>query len=462
VPDLEPSQVEVLVIGGGPAGYTAALRAADLGAKVVLIERNRVGGACLNYACIPTKFLRYAGEVLHVLDKAPRYGISAELKETNWTELQTRRQTLIDSQSEGLRGVIADHGIDIIAGEARLLAGREISVTAGTQEYRYRADKIIIATGSAPFRPDIPGIQYVMSSRDLLSVATPPSRLAIIGGGPVGVELATIFARFGTAVSLIEMMPHILPGEDAELAGLLERELKKSSVRLYTGCRLVGIDKTDGGYHVLLIGGSVQTINRQEVEVDGIAMCIGQKPRLDNISAAGLKTRRGVLVVDSRLGTSAEGIYAAGDITGKALLAYVAMMQGRIAAENALGLKSIMKYDAIPRCVFSMPELAGVGLTEDAARAKYPGVIVGRSPFAANASATIYGERRGLVKIVAEPEKGRLLGVHILGPGAPTLIHEAALALKMRATIKDIQRTLHIHPSLSEAIWEAAFNAAHT
>jgi len=450
--DLESSQTSVLVIGGGPAGYTAAIRAAQLGAKVILVEKERLGGACLNYACVPTKFLRYAGELMLAFEKAPRYGFAAEAKKPDWAVLQTRRQDLIDNQVEGLRGLLEGNGVEVVFGEAHLHKRRIVSVVSEEQTITYQADKIIIATGSVVSRPSIPGAGDVMSSRELLRLDSPPRSLAIIGGGPVGVELATIFARFGTAVSLVEMMPRILPGEDAELARLLEKELKKASVRLMTGNRLQHIEKTNDGYRVILTNGE------QAIDIDNVTICTGQRPFLDNVNTADLTVERGALVVNTHLCTGSKGVYAAGDVTGKAFLAYVAMKQGRVAAENAMGFRSVMNYDAIPRCVFSIPELASVGLTEEDAKAKYPSVKVGRAPFAANTAATIYGERRGLVKVITETEKGRLLGVHILGPGASNIIHEAALAIKMRATVADIQRTLHIHPSLAEALWDSAYS----
>ncbi len=451
---LEPSHFDLMVIGGGPAGYTAAVRAAQLGARVILIEKDRLGGACLNHACVPTKFLRYAAEILHVTEKAPRFGITTEIKNIDWQAMQSRCQSLIDSQADGMKWMLDDYGICIINGEARLLAGRIVSVFTGTHEDLYQADKVIIATGSRPAQLNIPGADGIMSSQELLQITSPPRRLAIIGAGAVGVELATIFARFGTTVSLIEALPRILPNEDAELTGLLGKELKKASVGLYTSSRVQCVEKVSSGYQVILAGGGAQAI-----EVDQVAMCIGQIPCLDNLAAAGLRSRRGALSVDKHLFTGAEGIYAAGDVTGRAMLAYVAIMQGRIAAENALGQASVMKYDAIPHCVFSMPELTSVGLTEEAARVRGKGIDIGRFPFSANTAATIYSERRGLVKVIAEAASGRLLGVHILGPGASALIHEAALAIKTHATIGDLQRTLHIHPSLAETIWDAAFDA---
>ena len=453
--ELKPSRFDVMVIGGGPAGYTAAVRCAQLGARVVLIEKDKIGGACLNHACVPTKFLRYAAEILNVAEKAVRYGITAEVKNTDWQATQTRAQALIDSQAEGMKGLLEHYGVRVVYGEARLQAERTASVFAGASEELFRADKIIVAVGSEPARLNIPGASGLLSSRELLQTEALPRRLAIIGAGAVGVELATVFARFGTAVSLIEIQPHILPGEDTELVGLLEKELKKGSVRLYTGCRVQGIEKSGGGYRLVLTGNSEQVI-----EADQAAMCIGQKPLLANLAAAGLKRRRGGLRVDRHLYTGVEGIYAAGDVTGRAMLAYVAIMQGRIAAENALGGASVMRYDAVPRCVFSMPELTSVGLTEEAARASGKNINVGRFPFSANTAATIYSERRGMVKVIADAGNDRILGVHILGPGASALIHEAVLAIKTRATVTDLQRTLHIHPSLAETVWEAVFDVS--
>ena len=454
MPDLELTHFDVMVIGGGPAGYSAAVRAAQLGARAVLIEKDKLGGACLNYACVPTKFLRYVGEIQRTMGKAARYGLGDALNEIDWPAVQSRRQSLIDAQIEGIRDLLDSYGVHVIHGEAHLQTGRTASVLTDTGETSYQADKIIIATGAKGSRLNIPGIGEALSSRELLQVPSLPRRLAIIGGGPVGVELATIFAHFGTAVSLIEVLPRILPDEDAELTGLLEKELKRASIRLYTARLVCRLEKLGDGYRIELLED-----NDSAIEADLVVWCAGQKPCLDGLEAVGLRLKDGALSVDKHLYTGTEGIYGAGDVTGKAMLAYVAVMQGRVAAENALGQNSIMRYHGTPRCVFSLPELASVGITEDIAQAKGKRVMVGRSLFSTNIAATIYGERRGLVKVVAEAESGRLLGVQILGPEAPLLIHEAALAIKMRASVYDIQDTLHIHPSLAEALWEASFDA---
>ena len=453
MPSLVPSHFDVMVIGGGPAGYAAAIRSSQLGAKVVLIEKDQLGGACLNYACVPTKFLRYTGELLHCIEKAPRYGIAAEIKDASWATIQTRRQNLIDSQQGGMMDFLGGHNINFVYGEARLLKGRVVSVTSEARESFYSANRIIIATGSTSARLDVPGSEYFISARELFCLDTLPRSLAIIGGGPVGVELASVFTRLGSTVSLVEALPRILPSEDAELVGLLEKELKRSRISLYTASCVDSVEKIERGYRLRLSGKEGEAI-----EAEQAVLCIGQRPYLGGLMEAGLVVRRGALKVDRHLYTGTDGIYAAGDVTGKAMLAYVATMQGRVAAENALGRSTLMRYDAIPRCVFSTPELAGVGLTEESARVAGWDVKIGRSLLSTNVASAIYGERRGVVKIVTDAKSGRLLGVHILGHQAPELIHEATLAIKTRASIRDIQQTLHIHPSLTEALWEAALN----
>lgn len=453
-------EADVAVIGGGPAGYTAAIRAAQLGARVALVEKHRLGGACTNYACIPTKFLRRSVDILASIQDASRYGINASLAGLDWVRLQERKQAVIGMLGEGLSGLMAANSIEVIHGQARLDSPGMVAVTADSgQENSIRAKSTILATGSVPVPLNVPGADEagILFSRDVLELKSLPQSLVIVGGGAVGVEFAVIFSRLGCSLSLVEVMPHILPGEDVELTSMLERALKKEDIKLYTGATINRLESGANGKRVFISAGGQE----KTLEAEAIVVAIGQHPYLEGLwlVEAGVRFDAHGISVDERMATSVPGIYAAGDACGKAMLAYVASAQGRVAAENALGVSSAMDYQAIPRFTGSRPELASVGLTESEARAQGYQVKCGRFPFAANAAATIIGQRQGLVKVVAEAASGRVLGVHILGPGASGLIAEASLAVRTRATLKDIANTLHAHPTLSEAFWEAALDA---
>ncbi len=448
---------DVVVVGGGPAGHTAALRASRLGAHVALVERGQLGGACLNWACIPTKFLRHSADILADIASAGRYGIAASLAGVAWPELRARQQGVISILQEGMRGSLQAAQVEVVTGDARLAARQEVAVQTAAGARSLRARSIILATGSSPVRLKLPGAAQALGAADLTRLERLPASLAIIGGGAVGVELASIYARLGVRVSLVEMMPHLLPAEDSELTTLLTRALQKEGAGVYTGASVRRIEK----------GSSTQTIvmsteaGERTVEAELVAVAVGQTPSTAGLGleACGVTCPPGGLPVDEHLQV-APGLYAAGDVTGKALFAYVAMMQGRVAAENALGLQSTMDYRAIPHCIFSHPELASVGLTEDEVRTRALPVRVGRYPFAASAAAAIVGQRQGLVKVIAERESGKVLGVHALGPEAHCLSAEATLAVRLGLTVQDLAQTLHAHPTLAEALWEAAQDAA--
>ncbi len=448
---------DVLVVGGGPAGHTAALRASRLGARVALVERGALGGACLNWACVPTKFLRRSADILADVASASRYGIAASLAGVAWPELRARQQGVISILQEGMRGSLQAAQVEVIPGEARLASRQEVAVQTAAGERRLRARSIILATGSSPVKLKLPGAEQALGAADLTKLEKLPASLAIIGGGAVGTELASIYARLGVRVSLVEMMPHILPAEDSELTTLLTRALQKDGVSVYTGASVRRIDAGPAARTIVMSSEA----GERTVEAELVAIAVGQTPSTAGLGLkeCGLACPPGGLVVDEHLQV-APGLYAAGDVTGKALLAYVAMRQGRVAAENALGMKSVMDYRAIPHCIFSRPELSSVGLTEDEVRTRALSVRVGRYPFAASAAAAIVGQRQGLVKVIAERESGRVLGVHALGPEAHSLIAEATLAVRLGLTVQDLAQTLHAHPTLAEALWEAAQDAA--
>jgi dihydrolipoamide dehydrogenase len=459
-------EYDVIVIGAGPAGYTAAIRAAQLGARVALVEKHKLGGACLNYACMPAKFLSQAVAVLDIIHHASRFGVHASVGRVDWERIQARKEDTVSLLSSGLSDLIAASNIEVIRGQGRLTSSRKtvkLALCDGS-EATIKARNIILASGSVPVELNFPGIEETETLHpiELLQAKKLPKSLAIIGGGTVGIELATIFSRLDCQVSLLETMPYLLPNEDSELTSLLERALQKSGVRLYTNAVLNRLEKGSGGKRLF-----ISTIEGSKtLEVEAITVAIGQKPYLEGLglAEAGIMLDSHGIQVDERMATNVRGIYAIGDMTGKGMLAYVAMAQGKVAAENASGIKAVMDYRFVPHCIFSLPEIASVGLTEDQAKKTGCEVKVGKFPFAANAAATILAQRQGMVKVVADGVSGNVLGVHIIGPQAGVLIAEATLSLKMGAGIKDLENILHTHPSLGEAlqgaVWDVSSQAA--
>jgi len=451
----------IAVIGGGPAGYTAAIRASQLGARVTLIDKQEPGGACLNRACIPTKFLLRSVEIYQLIKDSARYGVSVSETGIDMAEVQSRKSKMVSTLKTGLAGVIEMNDIEVVKGCARLTPEKSIEITDERgNKCNIGAEKVILATGSRAVNLNIPGADSleVLFVDDILNLNYVPESMIIIGGGMVGVEMATILAKMDCRVSLIEMMPHILPNEDAEITVVLEGALKRDGVRIYTGSVVTRIDADDKNKKVVISARNVE----KSLGAESIAIAAGYEPNIDeqSIDKCGIAMSDGCIKVDEHMQTSVADIYAAGDITGGMMLAYVAMAEGRVAAENALGGHLKIDYQVVPRCIFALPEVASVGLTEDEAKAQGCKVKSGRFPFAANSAANILGERRGMVKIVADEENSKVLGVHIIGAGAVNLISEATLAIKLGATLDDIKNTLHAHPTLSEAFWEAALDAS--
>jgi dihydrolipoamide dehydrogenase len=453
------SERDVVIIGGGPAGYVAAIRASQLGAKVVLVERERLGGACINRACIPTKFLLHVVDSYRSVKNAGQYGLEITGVNLDLVRVQSAKNTVVARLVDSLSGLMEENRVEVIPGSARLAPEHAVVIdrTSGVTE-TLTASKIILATGSTPVTLPIPGANApdILQAWSILGLERLPKSLVMIGGGVVGVEMASILGGLGCRVSIVEMLPHILPAEDAEVAAILERSLKRFGVQAYAGSSVTAIESTADGKRVRLDAGGVARV----LEVEAVAIAVGQKACTEGLGLAecGVAVERGRIRTDPLQETAVKGIYAAGDVTSRLMLAYVAMAEGKAAAENALGGNSRIDYGVVPRCIFSLPEMASVGLSEEEAKNKGYQVKCGRFPFSANSMAAILGERRGMVKIVAEAASGRVLGVHIVGLEAVNLIAEATVAMRLGATVKDIRDTLHAHPTLSEAIWNAALD----
>ncbi len=452
---------DLVVIGGGPAGYVAALRASQLGAKVTLVEENKLGGICLNWGCIPTKFLLHSVELYESFKTANQYGISVTDASIDLIKMQARKNKVISTLVSGVNSLLRGSNVEVITGRAKLTPSKGVEVDSSQgPKQTIKASKIIIAAGSIPIKLPIPGVDGsgVIGIAELLDLDHLPKSLLIIGGGVIGVEMAAVWAKLGSKVTLVEMMPHCLPTQDVELASLLQDVLREDGVEILCESKVSKIEDTTGGKLVTISCGEAEN----KVEVELVAISVGQKPNIEGLGLdeCNVTVSNGSIETNERMETSVPGIYAAGDVTGGMMLAYVGMAEGKVAAENTVGRKSTIDYRTVPQCIFTMPEVASVGLTEEEAVAQGHQVRIGRFPFTASGMAMILGERRGLVKIIAEQEYGQILGVHIIGPRATSLIPEAALAMKLEATPEEIIGTMHAHPTLSEALWEAALDVS--
>lgn len=446
----------VLVIGGGPGGYVAAIRAAQLGAKVTLVERAEIGGTCLNRGCMPTKALLHSSEVYELATNSADIGIIGRDVAVDWPRVQATRQSVSDKLTGGVRALMRANRITLVEGEAKFTGPK--SVTVGDKSFE--PEKIIIAVGSKPVMPGIPGLRgcpACIDSTACLTLDHIPESLVVIGGGVIGVELGSVYRRFGSKVTVLELQERILPQMDGELAQLAKERLIAEGMDLRTGAKVTRVDTTTKGAAVHAEIGGQDTI----FEAEKVLVCVGRSPNTEGLGLekAGIALEGGFIKVDKRLETSVKGVYAVGDCSGRLMLAHAAMAMGEAAAENAMGGDAGFDEDMSPACAYVGPEIAGVGYTEE--RAKELGIdyIVGRFPTSANGRSLVSGCTGGLIKVLAGPKFGEILGVHILAPSATELIEEAALAIRLEATLDELTDTIHCHPTVAEALREAALAA---
>lgn len=453
---IEHETADVLIIGGGPGGYVAAIRAAQLGGRVVLVEREKLGGTCLNRGCIPTKTLLHYSEYMEAPQKADMAGIQLECKGFDLAKLIRHKEQVVMQLVQGVNYLIRKNRIELITGNGRLQDANTVVIKNQDQNFIRKARKIIIATGSmaAPLPVEGNELPAVLTSDDALNMARVPQKLVIIGGGAVGIEFAFIYRNLGAQVAVVEMMPQLLPQIDQDIADVLGKAMKKRGIEVYTGLKLARILEEGNSVALQLTGPQGET----RLVADQVLAAAGRRPETTglNLEGLGVKTEGGRISVDEFMETNIKGIYAIGDVTGRIMLAHVASAQGMIAAENALGNQKKMDYKVVPSCIYCVPELAAVGLTEKEARVKGYKVLVGQFPFSASGKAIAIGAPEGLVKIVSEQKYGEILGVHIIGERATDLIAEAALAIRMEATVEELLATIHAHPTMGESIYEAA------
>jgi dihydrolipoamide dehydrogenase len=442
---------DIAFLGGGPAGYQGALRAAQLGARVAVVEKTFVGGVCLNRGCIPTKALRASAEVGRSMRRAREYGFKPVEAVPDIAAIIARKQRVVTSLRKSIEGLFQAYRIDLVEGRAGLVGHGKIELQNSGEPRLVEAEKVVITTGSRPAGLDIfPESPRIFLAEEILDISYLPDHLLVVGGGAVGIEMAAIFRELGSRVTLVEALDHILPHEDREMADNLLSILKRRKVDVHCGNAIDSVATSAEGFTVVLSNGTKLT-------ADTILQAVGRRPNTGGIGLEelGIVMDRGCIVVDEHLQTSVPRHYAAGDVTGGWLLAHVAFAEGICAAENALGRKSTMDYRVVPRCVFSIPEYASVGISEEEARSLYP-VKVGRFPFKSLGMAQALGELEGLVKIVAHAETDQILGAHILGTHGADLVSEIALAMRADIPSRMIMDTIHTHPTLSEAVLEVA------
>ncbi len=454
-----PLQADVAIIGGGPGGYVAAIRAAQLGSRVILIEKDEVGGVCLNRGCIPTKALLHIAQMLRTVKLASEFGINLGEVSLDYGQVVKKKDQAVQRLVNGVKLLLRSNGVETLKATGRLISPTSVEVVSDGQVDRVEARAVIVATGSLPATLPVPGANQLdlWDSDRALEATRVPSSILIVGAGAVGVEWATVFSAFGSQVILVEMMPHVVPLEDEEISGLLERSLKRRGIEVLTNSKVSSFQKSENG----IVSTIATPEGDKQVETEEVLVAVGRRPHTQGLGleTLGVNLHRGWIPVDDRRRTNVPGLYAIGDVTGEHLLAHAASHQGIVAVENIMGLQS--RYDArvVPSCTFTQPEIASVGLREREARSQGRDIKVGKFPFSANGKALTMGETEGMVKIIADAHTEEVLGVHIFGPEASSMIPEGVLAMTLEATLEELARTIHVHPTLPEAIMEAAWAA---
>jgi dihydrolipoamide dehydrogenase len=455
------SNYDLAVIGSGPGGYVAAIRAAQLNVSTVLIENENLGGVCLNWGCIPTKALLRSAEVYDLFKQAAAFGIQAEKIGFDFPTIIQRSRKIAEINSKGVEYLMKKNKIDVIKGTGQFKDNHTIEITADNEKKRaIHAKHILIATGGRP--RSLPGADFdgkqIISSKEAMSLKKQPEHMIIIGAGAIGTEFAYFYHKLGTKVTLIEMLDAILPIEDREISALLEKTYTRDKIDVLTSTKVDAINRKKSGVEVTVTNKSGTKIIKGDIAL----MAIGIKGNYENLNldAVGLQHENSFIKVNTWYETNTKGIYAIGDIIGPPLLAHVASHEGIICVEKIAGIETHpLDYDAIPACTYCQPQVASIGMTESKARDAGYDIAVGRFPYTASGKARAIGEREGLVKLIFDKKYGELLGAHIIGAEATELIAEVGIAKKLESTPLELSKTIHAHPTLSEMIMEAAANA---
>ncbi|HEY4915575.1 MAG TPA: dihydrolipoyl dehydrogenase [Solirubrobacteraceae bacterium] len=444
---------DCIVIGSGPGGYVAAIRAAQLGLKTAVVERDKLGGRCLNYACIPAKAVLRSADLLSEIREAEEFGLKVAGVEVDYAAVQARREKVVNTLTSGVGGLFKKDGVEVIAGNAKLTADGDVRVDVFDAEpLTIGAGSVILATGSVPRA--IPGVQFggrVIGTEEAWALPEVPARLAVVGAGASGAEIASAFARLGSEVLLLEALDRVLPTEDADISRLVERGLKRQGIAVHTGTPVADVssDETSVSF----------SYGSESTQVDYMVIAAGRGADVEGLGLveAGVELgERGLIAVDGALRTSRAGVYAIGDLVPGPALAHKASDEGIIAAETIDGRQTHpIAYQDIPRATFCTPNVGSFGLTEEQAREQGYDVVVGKVPYGAVGGGTVYGDRTGLVKVVGESKYGELLGGHIVGSRATELIQELVNVRALEGGVPELARIIHGHPTLSEAVMEA-------
>ena len=449
---MHEERFDVVFLGGGPAGYQGAIRAAQLGRRVAVVESRELGGVCLNRGCIPTKTIKASVDLLYRARHAKDYGLEIEGEiRPNIAAIVARKEKVVGLLRGGVAQLFRGNGVSLYEGRGHLVSPGELVVDGEGGAVRLKTKKVVLATGSRPLLPGpfAGGKQGVLTTDDILNMSAVPKSLLIVGAGAIGVEMASLMAELGSTVTLLEMEERILPREDAETAAYLTRMRKRQKVKIIAG---ISVTAVESGAHIRLT-----LSDGRALEGDAVLAAAGRKPNIEGIGLAniGLNLEDGPLAVNERMETTVPGVYAAGDVTGGWLLAHVAFAEGIVAAENAAGLERRMDYRVVPRCIFSIPEYGAVGLSEEEAKERFPTGSFS-FPLKSLGMAQAMGEWEGLVKLVVHEKTEEILGGHVIGPHAGDLIAEIALAMRHGIPARGIVETIHTHPTLSEGVLEAA------
>jgi len=452
--------VDVIVIGGGPGGYTAAERVAQLDGRVVLVERDLLGGNCLNRGCIPAVALLKSAQMFHLAKAAKQFGVVVNEASIDYEVLMKRKDELVGNFVAGTERRLTSSGVEVIRGRGTLAGPRLVEILKDDGQFEtMRTKNLIVATGSRAMESPVPGSssKEVLMVEEALALKRLPRSMAIIGCDYIGVQLACLFNRLGTDVSIVEEETRLLPAVDEEISIILQELLTAYGVVVMTEAKAAAIASGTGGEKRLTLSVKGGT---EDIRVEEVVLSKGRRPNTEGLGLEKVgvaMNNSGGIIVDSHMRTNVPNIYAVGDAVGRFMLAQVAMAEGNIAAENAMGRGSEIDYKAVPRCIFTLPEVATVGLTEWQAREQGYKIKVARLPLELNGFAHIIGQTEGLIKIVADAQFGEILGMHIIGSQASDLIHETALGMRLEATVEDVARTIHVHPSLAEAVRDAAW-----
>jgi dihydrolipoamide dehydrogenase len=454
---MEPT-FDVAIIGGGPGGYVAAIRAAQLGLKVALVEKEHLGGVCLNWGCIPSKSLLRNAEVISLLGRGKDFGFTLAGFEADYGAAVARSRRVSERLVKGVAALMRKNEIEVVEGTGVLKSPNEVEVGAGLVSARVLTTRaVILATGSRA--RSIPGValdgERVLTYREAIVLRELPRSAVVIGAGPIGIEFAHVWSAYGAQVTVVEMLPRALPLEDEEISAEVERAFKRRKVRLLTATRVQGVETGADGVRVRVTNDK----GEQTLEAERALVAVGVRPNSEalGLEAAGVKVERGFVSIDERMRTNVPGVYAIGDLTGKLPLAHVASAQGIVAAEAIAGAETVtLDYEMMPRCVYCQPQVASFGLTEAQAAERGRAVKVGRFPFRVNGKALGLDDYDGFVKIVADEKSDEILGAHLVGPEVTELLPELVLAHNCELTPQEIARSVHAHPTLSEVLMEAA------